>query len=166
MTLISKVDHGRPRLPELPVQDSQRIVIGTIIGLTVRFTQGGRGLYTEYYVSPQSLLFDSSPLGGQLKSFDALSLGGRVQTADGSVLSHLRSGVRTQLEAGYTYLMFLNYNTAGQCFTFVKLWQIVDGKLVAVSQADLIRVQTHTSTVNGMTIEAATSQIKALLASR
>lgn len=164
--VTTRVDHGRPRLPELPVQNSQTIVIGTIIGLTPRFVQGGGGIYTEYHVSPTSSLFDSSPLGGQLKTFDVLSIGGIIQTADGSVLHHLTTGVGTQLEPGYTYLMFLNYNTAGQCFTFVKLWQIVDGKLVAVSHNDLLRVENHASTVNGITLESASNQIKSLLASK
>ena len=61
-------------------------------------------------------------------------------------------GLGTQIEVGHKYLLFLNYKESCECFTFVKPWQIRDGKLQAVSGDDLSRLRMGTSTIHGLPI--------------
>ena len=72
-------------------------------------------------------------------------------------------GVGEPIETGRTYLLFLNYQTTAQCFTFVKAWDVTVGRALPVRKDDVLRAREHVSSVNGLTLETLVARIQALV---
>ena len=150
-------------LSELPVEISDVVAVGKVLTITPWLIAGNKGLYSEYLVDVSSVLMNHSGWQ-QSGSLDVVGLGGFAQLAGGNVVGHIVHGIGLQIEAGNTYLLFLKYRPTGQCFTWVKAWDVSSGKAVAVRNDDLHRAKENLSTVNGLPLEQITPRIQALAA--
>jgi hypothetical protein len=156
------------RLPlgELPVShpDSQLIVTGTVSGLTPYIVSSNQAVYTEYHVSVNTSLMNHTDWQGT--TLDIVEVGGVAQPPNGVVHKHLTRGFGNEIEVGNQYLWFLKYYKAAQCFRILKLWQIRNGMIYAVSIEDLRRVAANTSAVNGLPINTVMNQLKQAIAAQ
>jgi hypothetical protein len=150
---------GSP-VPELPVELVQTILIGQVTGMTPRMMPGDRGIYTEYHVTAKSILMNHSAWKGP--AFDAVRMGGVVVASDGRVLRHELKGVGKQMAVGESYVMFVDYRSAPDCFIVGKVWGIRDGLVVAMSSDDLARVSRGDSTVDGVPVGVVIARVLAL----
>jgi hypothetical protein len=123
-----------------------------------------KGIYSEYRVAIDSVLMNRSAWSGT--TLDVIEIGGSAQTAGGSVFQQLLTGVGSQVEVSNNYIMFLKYQPAAQCFTFVKLWELRDGRVVAVSDDDLSRVKNGKSTIDGKGQDDVIGQIRRIVNSQ
>jgi len=136
--------------------------MGQIATITSRPVAGSQGVYTEYHVVSGDFLMNKS--ASTNSTFDVLQIGGFVQMPDGRVFGQHLYGVGSQLEAGRTYLMFLNYLPASDCFTIVKLWEVRNGVVLAVAKDDLGRVKRNLSTINNLPLQTVLDRIRAAIA--
>lgn len=102
---------------------SEAVIVGRVTGLTPRLVPDSNFLYTEYSIFIESVAKnDSAWRGGE----NAVAVGpGGISTAAGFLVR----GTGQQIETGEEYLMFLRYHQAAECFGFVEVWRIEDGKL-------------------------------------
>jgi hypothetical protein len=150
-------------MPELPVSQTQTILVGRIATITSRPVAGLQGVYTEYHVVVSGdILLNKS--GSTNSTFDVLEIGGFSQMPDGRVFGHHLSGVGRELEAGTTYLMFLNYHPAADCFTIVKLWEVRNGVVLAVANDDLARANHNASSINNQPLQTVLDRTRAAIA--
>lgn len=152
---------GSP-LPELPIGTSQLAIVGTVSSVTPWMISGNKGLYSEYQIAVSSVLMNRSAWQ-QSGTLDVVEIGGSAQLPQGAVAANLVSGLGHQIETGRTYLLFLNYQTGAQCFTFVKPWDVSSGRAAAVANDDLFRVRQKTSTVDGLPLADLTARVQALV---
>jgi hypothetical protein len=156
--------HDRRKLSELPVEPADAIVVGDVSIITSRMTSNERGIYSEYAVAIDKFLkLPAGFMAQPPQSIDVLQIGGAVTSQDGRIYRYLDNGVGLEIEAGNRYLMFLKYTPTGNCFVFVKVWQIINGVATAVANDDIARVKMGTSTVNGMAESAVLMKILTLV---
>jgi hypothetical protein len=147
---ITHVD--KLRLAELPVAESDVIVVATVSAADSYVLPDEAGIYSEYRAAASRIVRNQSAWTGP--DLDILGRGGAVRTASGRVLRHALSGEGTPIETGREYLMFLTYVRDAECFRFVKVWQVREGVMRANSNDDIARVKLGTSQVEGKSLLA------------
>ncbi|WP_321477627.1 hypothetical protein [uncultured Paludibaculum sp.] len=153
VTKVSKVP-----LAELPIAESDVILVGRIESLSPHLVPGGTAIYTEYHVDVDSIVKNAARWKGPV--CDVVEIGGSGLTPDGRALRQTAMGFGKQIEAGAEYVMFLRYVDRAECFRIVKLWQVRNGVLVATADDDIGRAAGGTSTINGMAVKEALKTIQ------
>jgi len=151
-------------LPELPVDISEVIVIGTVTSITPWLTPGNKGLYSEYSVAANSAVLMNRSNWRQDTMLDVLQMGGSVYIPNLGAVTHQVKGVGDQIQTGRTYVLFLIYTPTANSFAFVKAWDVTVGQAQAVRDDDLLRVKHGTSTVQGLPLQNLVAKIQALVA--
>jgi hypothetical protein len=148
----------RSPVPELPVQQSDVVVVATVVAADSHLLPGEGGIYTEYHARASRVVANHSKWNGP--DLDIVNWGGALQTDSGRVLLHVLKGQGTPIEKGRQYLLFLQYAADAGCFRFVKVWQVQEGLLRANADDDLGRVQLGTSRVHGEPLESVLAGIR------
>lgn len=139
--------------PELPLLQSDVVVIASVLTADSYLLPGEGGIYTEYRAAASRIVYNRSKWSGAAV-VDVLHLGGAIETATGTVMRHLLVGQGAQIETGRHYVMFLKYVADANCFLFVKVWQIEGGVMRANSDDDLERVRLGKSQVEGKSVDS------------
>lgn len=149
-------------LPEMPVDLSDTIVIGTVTSSKAFLSNDRKLIYTEYGISLSQVLKQPNmvkPSG----SLTVVQLGGEVILPNGRKLSHAVRGLGLTLQAGERYLLFMKYNQDADCFTVVKYWGLRSGSLVPQAEDDQLRSSTKTSAVAGRQEDLVIAELRELL---
>lgn len=115
-----------PQRPELP--RAEAVIVGRVTDLIPRPLPESDFLYTEYSILIQWIVKNDSEWRGS-QSVVAIGAGGIARAADGHTIGFLAHGYGQQIETGEDYLMFLRYREAAECFQFIEVWRIEDGRL-------------------------------------
>lgn len=138
-------------LSELPLQDSDTVLVATVSTIASRILPGETGIYSEYRAVASRIIYNRSTWSGP--DLEILHLGGAVQTATGRAMRHILTGQGLPLEGGREYLMFLRYLANAECFQFVKVWRVQEGVVRANADDDIARVKLGKSQVEGRPLE-------------
>lgn len=159
---VTKV-HKVP-LPELPVFESDMILVGRVTSFSPHLVPDGGIIYTEYRVDVRTILKNTTRWKGPV--LDIVEIGGEGQLPSGRILRHHASGFGEPILAGTEYVMLLRYVEGPDCARIVKLWRLRDRKAEAVSGDDIARVATRESRVNGLDQDRLLEEIRARMTQR
>lgn len=147
----------RSLVPELPVQQSDVIVVATVVAADSHMLPGEAGIYTEYRARASRVVSNHSKWNGP--ALDIVQWGGAIQTKAGRVLRHLFQGQGTPIEIGREYLIFLQYVADADCFRFVKVWRVQAGVLRTNADDDTAKVKPGASQVDGKPLESVLARL-------
>lgn len=117
----------RPEDYQLPVVDSDTIILGSLSTAQPYLSEDGTSLYTEYTISVEQVIKDSANLTLKAGSIVALfRMGGALRLAFGRVIRLDVHGLDDPPVKGHRYVWFLNYDARGYWFRAVKLWEMRD----------------------------------------
>lgn len=124
--------------PELPHEQADTILVGSVVDIQPFMSSDGKGLYTEYTVSVDRALKGARnfpiPIAGQTVTL--LREGGIVRLADGRVAKHdIRNDVTPTLNQ--RCLFFLTYLLDLEAFDYRKYWLVEQDTLRAAFPEDL-----------------------------
>jgi hypothetical protein len=131
------LDSWMRRLPALPVDASDAIVIGDVTNGQAYLSSDKTGVYTEYTVRVDEVLKQSSATPIVTGGFvDAQREGGRVRFPSGSVQSYIThyQGVPV---TGRKYVLFLKRNEQTDVFTLLTGYEQRDGLVYPLDGVDL-----------------------------
>ena len=120
--------NARPEDFQLPVAESDTVLLGSVANVQPYLSEDGTSLYTEFTVSAEELLKDSAGLSLNRDSVLTLfRIGGSLRLASGRVLRTDVHGLGDPPAANHRYVCFLNYDARGYWFRIVKLWELRNG---------------------------------------
>src|ERR1043166_145475 len=123
-------------LPDLPVSQSDAIIIGEVTDAHAYLSEDKTGVYSEFTVHVSNVLKNSiaSPIA-QATSIYLLREGGRVKFPSGRMHLYSISGVRMPV-AGKQYVFFLKHLEETNVFSLLTGYELMEGK---VSPLDELR---------------------------
>jgi hypothetical protein len=139
------------------VEQSDVIVLATVVAADSHMLPGEVGIYTEYHARASRVVSNHSKWNGP--ALDIVQWGGAIQAKTGRVLRHLFQGHGTPIESGREYLMFLKYAADADCFRFVKVWRVQEGVMRANADDDQARGKLGTSQVDGKLLESVLARL-------
>jgi hypothetical protein len=126
---------ARPIDP-LPVALSGLVVIGSVTGRNSYLSEDKTGIYTEYSIHCDKVLFKRTSLAAPGDIVLTIR-GGAVELPTGRVLREYVLGTPwLRLLPTQRYVLFLRYRASIDAFDIFKVWQIVDGKTQAMHPED------------------------------
>lgn len=142
--------HGVAK-PELPYDQSDTAVLGTVENVQPHLSDDKRVLYSEYTVVINEPIKVATNLTKQSR-IAILRIGGVARAPNGQIIRHTVKGRGDDLQAGQEYLLFLRYNASADAFLLFKQWRVENGLLKAASIDDQLRASKGSSKVNGMAL--------------
>jgi hypothetical protein len=133
---ILLMDHTIGRLPSIPVNLSDAIVIGDITDAQAHLSADKTGVYTEFVLRVDEILKDGSgslKIGGQLL---AQRLGGRVRFPSGTVQRYGISKLGMP-QSGRRYALFLKKNDTDDAFVIVTGYELRAGVVHPLDGVDI-----------------------------
>ena len=99
---------------QLPVSESDTILLGSVSKVQPYLSEDGTNLYTEYTVSVEDVFKDSASLFPKKDSVIALfRMGGSLRLPSGAVVRTDVHGLGDPPVAGHRYVCFLHYDARG-----------------------------------------------------
>jgi hypothetical protein len=157
---------SRGRRSELPVQESDAIVVARFSSHTAHRTISGRCVYTEMIFTPR-IIVKAGP--GQLAVSHPISLldqGGAVIQLDGTVIRSPTPATEHGLVPGKTYLLFMRYTPAGDFYGQFKVWDVTTGFAVPNSTEDIEKANAYHSDNAGVSVDVLVGHVKLKLEQR
>ncbi|MCC7235161.1 MAG: hypothetical protein IT163_07650 [Bryobacterales bacterium] len=157
------VSYKFTNFPELPIQEADTVVVGTVTDVQPFLSEDRKGIYTEYKVNVTEVLKISAPTVVRPGlSMTLARAGGAAQLLDGHEVKHRITNdvVPTNRKE---YLLFLIYEPTLETFDYIKLWLIEDGALRPVCPDDIGRRHSGTSQYAGISKVEVLRLIKAKL---
>src|ERR1022692_1136610 len=141
----------RPEDFQLPVSESNTILLGSLSKVQPYLSEDGSSLYTEYTVSVEDVFKDSASLFPKKDSVIALfRMGGSLRLPSGAVVRTDVHGLGDPPVAGHRYVCFLHYDARGYWFRIDKLWELRNGAAAPMDPFDQALVQEGSSQFTGM----------------
>lgn len=137
------------RIAAIPTQESNTIVLGTVNSVAPFFSADHTHLYTEFTVSIESVMKDSSGVAKDGGTIAVDVRGGRATLANGRTVED-RMFKNFLLASGGRYVLFLRYVRQGAFFTVIKSWELKNGAAVPTSHEDLLDAEAGKSRYAGM----------------
>jgi hypothetical protein len=136
---------------QLPVSESDTILLGSVSKVQPYLSEDGSSLYTEYTVSVEEVFKDSASLFPKKDSVIALfRMGGSLRLPSGAVVRTDVHGLGDPPVAGHRYVCFLRYDALGYWFRIDKLWELRNGAAAPMDPFDQALVQEGRSQFTGM----------------
>jgi len=136
-------------LPEIPDFRQRTVVIATVNGHEVVFSESHRSVYTEQNLKIEKVLTTNRPAVTPSSVVTMLERGGAVQLPTG-VLQYEVDPRAQVIEPERRYLLFLQYFSVGDFFRLVKAWEILEGKAMPCWREDVDRAIKGNSRYAGM----------------
>jgi hypothetical protein len=136
---------------QLPVSESDTILLGSVSKVQPYLSEDGTTLYTEYTVSVEDVFKDSASLFPKKDSVIALfRMGGSLRLPSGAVVRTDVHGLGDPPVAGHRYVCFLRYDALGYWFRIDKLWELRNGVAAPMDPFDQGLAQAGRSRFTGM----------------
>jgi len=134
--------------PELPHEESDAIVVGTVEKIQPFLNSNGKGLYSEFTLMVTTIVKAMHfPIVSVGNPITILREGGVARLPTGRIVAHYVHGDNTPLN-GQQYLIFLKYDSTVEAFYYSKFWLIQEGVLKAAYPDDLGRARQGQSEVD------------------
>ncbi|HYI92861.1 MAG TPA: hypothetical protein VEX68_04910 [Bryobacteraceae bacterium] len=117
-------------LPELPIDESDVVVVGEVSTVQPFLTSSQTSLYTEYTIQISEMV-KSSASAAMKNSLIVLRRGGTARLDTGRVIAWNVHGEGDHYLRGETYLFFLTYRPEQEGYHVLKVWRVKDGVLKA-----------------------------------
>lgn len=145
-------------LPELPLDQADSVVIGTVLDAACYFSTSHSAIYTEVKLNVKKVLKGNGvPTQPYL-----LMEGGSVISSNGPA-REVGSGLGLPLEVGAEYLFFMNkFPGDDQAMRPLKAWRVVEQNVSPVFSRDVEAARINQSTIAGLPI----SRVVALLGTK
>jgi len=141
----------RPEYFQLPVAESDTIVLGSVTRVQPYLSEDGTNIYTEFTISVEEVFKDSAGLSLKRDSVVTLfRIGGSLRLASGRVVRTDVHGLGDPPAAGHRYLCFLQYDARGYWFRIEKLWELRNSVAAPVDPVDEGLAQAGRSQFSGM----------------
>jgi len=115
------------RTPAIPVKESDAAVVATVDAVQPYFSGDHTHLYTEFSLTVDEQIKDTTGLAKVGQSIPIVIRGGRVRLANGRVIEEKAAFTNFSISVGSRYLLFLRYNSTGQYFVVAKSWEFKNG---------------------------------------
>lgn len=149
--------------PELPVGESDAIVVGKPSRHLAHLSPSGNSVYTEIVLTPTDVI-KSGPGSVKIgKPLSILESGGAIRTADGKVLRSPVTPREFALTPKHSYLAFLRFNPAGEFYELIKSWDVTTGIAVPNSAEDVQLAKENRSKYAGLPERALVDQVESTL---
>ena len=136
---------------QLPVSESDTILLGSVSKVQPYLSEDGTNLYTEYTVSVEDVFKDSASLFPKKDSVIALfRMGGSLRLPSGAVVRTDVHGLGDPPVTGHRYVCFLRYDALGYWFRIDKLWELRNGVAAPMDPFDQGLAQAGRSRFTGM----------------
>jgi len=136
---------------QLPVSESDTILLGSVSKVQPYLSEDGTNLYTEYTVSVEEVFKDSASLFPKKDSVIALfRMGGSLRLPSGAVVRTDVHGLGDPPVPGHRYVAFLHYDARGYWFRIDKLWELKNGVAAPMDPIDQALAQEGISQFTGM----------------
>jgi hypothetical protein len=145
---------------ELPVTQAQFIAIGSVVASQPFLSEKRKAIYTEYTLQPIEVLKNTTGMTPRKYLYIDELGGDGIDPSSGRRLHHDVYGKGRPIREGESYLFFLEYRAKGNFFITLKVWKIVDSKLVANAHDDIARVQSRRSKYDKAQVSQVVSEIK------
>jgi len=124
------------RTPAIPVRESDAIVVATVDAVQPYFSGDHTHLYTEFSLTVDEQIKDTTGLAKVGQSIPIIIRGGRVRLANGRVIEEKAAFTNFSISVGTRYLLFLRYNSTGQYFVVAKSWELKNGGVIPTAHED------------------------------
>jgi len=124
------------RIPAIPVKESDAVVVATVDAVQPYFSGDHTHLYTEFTLTVEEQIKDTSDLAKAGQSIPIVIRGGRMRLANGKVIEEKPAFTNFAISIGSRYLLFLRYNRTGQYFTVAKSWELKNGGIIPTAHED------------------------------
>jgi hypothetical protein len=156
---------------QLPVSESDTILLGSVSRVQPYLSEDGTSLYTDYTVSVEEVFKDSASLFPKKDSVIALyRMGGSLRLPSGAVVRTDVHGLGDPPVPGHRYVAFLHYDARGYWFRIDKLWEVKNGVAAPMDPIDQALAQEGISQFTGMAeadfLNAVRDAVKRLAAPR
>jgi len=153
------------RTPAIPVKESDAVVVSTVDAVQPYFSADHTHLYTEFSLTVDEQIKDTTGLASVGQSIPIVIRGGRVRLANGRVIEEKAAFTNFSISVGSRYLLFLRYNSTGQYFVVAKSWEFKNGGVIPTAHEDQMDEREgkspYASMTEGKLIEAAHAAAKA-----
>jgi hypothetical protein len=124
------------RMPPIPVQESDTVIVGQLVSLQPHFSADHTHLYTEMTIQVEERMKGGNKtVAGQ--SISIVVGGGRLRLPDGREISENFVPSNYRLAENTRYVMFLNYYAPLDCFQVVKTWELQSDKVIPTASEDI-----------------------------
>jgi hypothetical protein len=144
---------------ELPVDQSDTVIVGEVTHMQPFLTYDGRGLYTECTIRNLETIKSVVPITSE--SIVLLRRGGEVRLPEGRVVRSVVIGDGDLPVVGHQYLFFLNNRSEADAYLLTKMWLIQEGLIRAVFPDDRERVNRGQSAYDGAYLATVLASLKA-----
>jgi len=139
------------RIPAIPVKESDTVVVATVDAVQPYFSGDHTHLYTEFTLTVEEQIKDTSDLAKVGQSIPIVIRGGRMRLANGRVIEEKPAFTNFAISTGSRYLLFLRYNSTGQYFTVAKSWELKNGGIIPTAHEDQMDAREGKSPYSSMT---------------
>lgn len=146
------------RMAELPLDQSDTVVVGEVTRVQPFLTHDGLSLYTECTLQVFETVKSASPVTKE--SIALLRIGGAARLSDGRIVGPTVEGDGGFPIVGRQYLFFLKYRPEAQAYLQYKMWIVQYGRIRAVSPDDIARVKRRTSVYDGWDLGSVLASLK------
>lgn len=134
ITNITESESWIERLPALPIEKSDAVVIGTVTKAEAHLSTERTTVYSEYTIAVDEVLSDKTDLGlVSNTTLTAAREGGGVQFASGHVQTYRMSG-QGFLRASRRYVLFVKQNGETQELLLLTGYQLRKSQVIPVDQ--------------------------------
>lgn len=134
ITVITEGESWIERLPGLPVEKSDAVVIGTVTYALAYLSNENTKVYSEYTIGIEEILKDKGEVSlvpGTV--VNAIRDGGRVQFPSGHIQTYVLSG-QGAVRTSQRYVLFLRKNTETNKFVLLTGYELRKGQVTAVDE--------------------------------
>ena len=136
---------------QLPVAQSDTILLGSVTKVHPYLSEDGTSLYSEFTISVEEVIKDGAGLSLKRDSVVTLfRIGGSLRLASGRVMTTDVHGLGEAPVAEHRYVCFLHYDARGYWFRIDKLWELRDGISAPMDPIDQGLAQAGSSQFAGM----------------
>ena len=146
-------------MSELPLDQSDTVIVGEVTHLQPFLTYDRRGLYTECTIRVLQTIKSVSPLTNE--SIVLLRRGGAVRLPEGRLVRSIVNGDGGLPVVGREYLFFLNHRPEADAYLLEKMWIIQEELIKAVFPEDRGRVSKGESVYDGAYLVTVLASLKA-----
>ena len=153
------VDRGF--MPEMPVDESDAVVVAEVVDRQVYLSDDRHSTYTEYTVKVAETVKPTSVRPGDMLAI--IRRGGKVRLPEGRVVEWFVQGQGEPPVVGDRYLFFLDKITrspGADAYWDLKLWRVVGDDIRAFDSQDIARVSPGESMYDGMPLLAVIAYLR------
>jgi hypothetical protein len=149
-------------MPELPVKESEVVVVGSVERVQPFLTSSKSSLYTEYTIRVTDIVKSAAKVPVQ----DTLLIvrrGGKARLESGRVIAWDVHGEGDPYQRGQEYLLFLGYREGEAAYLVQRAWQVENGVLKAAYPGDREKASLFRSQNDGRVLTTVLRELRAAI---